>query len=267
MMKLSDHRVLAALTMAALAAAAAALTPRTQSFASPSQCGAPAEFTHFERPLVRTARLIANGKPINVVTIGSSSTAGAGASSDAATYPSRLEAELKQRFPLGQFKVINRGVGGTEIPDMLARFDAYESEDRPDLVLWQLGTNSLLRDRVITEAGNRINEGLSKFKAVGADVILVNPQYAPKVIAKPEVEHMVKIITATARQANVNLFDRFAVMRYWRLAQNIPFSEFLSPDELHMNDWSYACIAKLLANGIKDAATRPAQTATTTPAR
>ena len=36
-------------------------------------------------------------------------------------------------------------------------------------------------------------------------------------------------------------------MRYWRLTEDIPFSTFISPDELHMNDWSYGCIAKLLA--------------------
>ena len=32
---------------------------------------------------------------------------------------------------------------------------------------------------------------------------------------------------------------------------------FVSPDELHMNDWSYACVAKLLAAAIAAAATRP----------
>jgi hypothetical protein len=47
------------------------------------------------------------------------------------------------------------------------------------------------------------------------------------------------------------------------VAENIPFSKFLSPDELHMNDWSYACVAKLLGGAIAEAATRPAQTATT----
>jgi hypothetical protein len=46
-------------------------------------------------------------------------------------------------------------------------------------------------------------------------------------------------------------------MRHWREVADIPFQAFLSPDELHMNDWSYACVAKLLAGAIADAATRP----------
>jgi hypothetical protein len=35
----------------------------------------------------------------------------------------------------------------------------------------------------------------------------------------------------------------------------------VSPDGLHMNDWSYACLAKGLALAIAEAATRPMATA------
>ena len=53
----------------------------------------------FANPLVRVAQRLKTGGPITIVAIGSSSTAGIGASSSAATYPSRLEVELTQRFP------------------------------------------------------------------------------------------------------------------------------------------------------------------------
>ena len=35
---------------------------------------------------------------------------------------------------------------------------------------------------------------------------------------------MVDLIHVTAKEANVDLFERFAVMRYWRLTEDIPFS-------------------------------------------
>jgi hypothetical protein len=44
-------------------------------------------------------------------------------------------------------------------------------------------------------------------------------------------------------------------MRYWRVTEGLPFSAFLSKDELHMNDWSYSCIAKLLARAVAQATT------------
>ncbi len=73
------------------------------------------------------------------------------------------------------------------------------------------------------------------------------------------------MITATAHDAEVGLFDRFSVMRHWVEAEHIPFEQFLSPDLLHMNDWSYACVAKLLANAIVDGAKPPAATAIIAP--
>jgi hypothetical protein len=73
---------------------------------------------------------------------------------------------------------------------------------------------------------------------------------------------MVDLIDATARETHVNLFQRFALMRYWRLTEDMPFTAFLSPDELHMNDWSYGCVARLLAGSIVEAATRATVTAT-----
>jgi hypothetical protein len=82
------------------------------------------------------------------------------------------------------------------------------------------------------------------------------------VIAKHEVDAMVDLIDSTAKQTNVDLFQRYALMRYWRLTEDIPFSVFTSADDLHMNDWSYGCIAKLLAGSINEAATRPTLTAT-----
>ena len=62
-------------------------------------CSAPAEVTRLNYPLRHAARRLASGEPLTIVAIGSSSTAGAGASSPAASYPSRLAVELKQRFP------------------------------------------------------------------------------------------------------------------------------------------------------------------------
>jgi len=41
------------------------------------------------------------------------------------------------------------------------------------------------------------------------------------------------------------------------------FAEFVSGDGLHMNDWSYRCIAKALAAVIAEAVTRPVASAAT----
>ena len=102
-----------------------------------------------------------------------------------------------------------------------------------------------------------IRDGVRRMRASGADVILIDPQFAPKVLAKTEIDETVDLMSTAAKQDNVSLFHRFAVMRYWRQTVGIPYGTFLSPDELHMNDWGYGCVAKLLAHAISEAATRP----------
>jgi lysophospholipase L1-like esterase len=255
----------AAAALLALALVALAGPPpaqaQVQAQAAPPACTAPAEFAKFERPFAHLAGRIAQRSPVTVVAVGSSSTAGTGASSPAAAYPSRLEALLRAQFVGVPIRVLNRGVGGEEVRDMLARFDRDVIAAKPDLVLWQIGTNSVLHDHPFTGNAVMLTDGLSRLKAIGTELVLINPQYAPKVLAKPAVDNMDRLIAATAKQAGVELFDRFAVMKYWREGAKLPFTAFLNPDQLHMNDWGYNCIAELLSVAIADAVARAPKTA------
>jgi len=253
--------VAASAVMMALASAQAQETQAQDAAAKPN-CTAPYELTRLDYTLKRTSQKIAAAQPIKIVAIGSSSTAGAGASSPEMSYPSRLQVELQALMPRVPVTAVNRGVNGEESREMLARFERDVFSEKPDLVIWQVGSNSVLRDRPLAEANAPLHEGLKLLREQGADVVLMNPQYAPKVITKHDAEGMVHLIAITAKEKNIDLFQRYAVMRYWQLTEGMPFNAFMSPDELHLNDWSYGCIAKLMADAIHDAATRPTVTAT-----
>jgi acyl-CoA thioesterase I len=220
-------------------------------------CDTPLDLIRLSNPLSHLAQKLAAGEPVTIVAMGSSSTAGTGASSPNATYPSRLADELKQRFPGHRITVLNRGVGGEEVGDMLKRFDTAVVAAKPDLVLWQLGTNSVIRGHKVGDHGASIRVGLAKIRTTGADVVLIDPQFVPKVIVSPEVGDMVDLITTTAKAENVDLFRRFEVMKRWHDADHLTFESFVSPDGLHMNDWSYACMAKGLGMAIAEAVERP----------
>jgi acyl-CoA thioesterase-1 len=230
-------------------------------------CDSPIDIIHLANPLPHLASRLAAGAPITIVAIGSSSTQGAGASSPAATYPSRLAVELQAHFPRNKITVLNRGVGGEEVRDMLKRFDRAVIAEKPDLVLWQLGTNSVIRDHPLADHGEAIREGVNRIKALGADIVLIDPQFAPKVIAKPEAEKMVGLIAVTAKTENVDLYHRFEVMRRWHDIDQMTFDKFVSPDGLHMNDWSYACLATGLGRAIAEAAGRPVASASAVPSK
>ena len=78
---------------------------------------------------------------------------------------------------------------------------------------------------------------------------------------------IISMIAETARGTDVNLFRRYELMRRWREVEQLAFDKFISPDELHMNDWSYACVARALGTAIADAATRPCRPRGAPPAR
>jgi lysophospholipase L1-like esterase len=226
-------------------------------------CDIPSDLIRLVHPLTRVSERLKDGLPVTIVAIGSSSTAGAGASSPAATYPSRLAVELRRQFPDRAIKVVNRGIGGEEIADMLGRFDRAVIALKPDLVLWQLGTNSVIRNHKLAGDGALIDEGLARIRAIGADVVLIDPQYAPRVIKRPQAERMVELIATTAKGQDVDLFPRFRLMRRWHQHDHIGFDTFVSRDGLHMNDWSYACMAKGLSLAIAEAVNRPVVSAKT----
>jgi lysophospholipase L1-like esterase len=251
----------AASAPAMIAPAALSAAPDAARPARTPSCVISAEQARFDFPLARMARRLVAGLPIKIVAIGSSSTFGAGASSPAASYPSRLADELSKQFRGHEITVLNRGVNGEVATDMLARFQTGVIGEKPHLVLWQVGTNSVLRDHPVAPHRPLLHVGIEQLKAIGADIVLIDPQYAPRVIAKPNAEAMVELLATIAKEEKVDLFRRFALMRHWHDAQGLAFNRFLSPDELHMNDWSYACVARGLGNAIAEAATRPTATA------
>lgn len=221
-------------------------------------CFAPDSLTRLDYPIERSATRLAEGHALKIVALGSSSTFGTGATSAANSYPSRLEIELRERFPDNEIVVLNRGVGGEDAREMLERLERSVLAEKPDLVLWQVGTNAITGDEKRSAEAALIRSGLTRLRARGIDVVLIDPQYAPKVIAKRGAGAMVRLLHDSAYRQNVSVFHRFAVMDYWRQTMQIQFSQFTSADGLHMNDWGYRCFGRLLADALVGAVNRSA---------
>jgi acyl-CoA thioesterase-1 len=85
----------------------------------------------------------------------------------------------------------------------------------------------------------------------------MDPQYSPAVTQRANAGAMVRMLQTVAQTNNVPVFHRYAIMNHWRTVENVPFDRFIVNDGLHMNDWSYGCIAKLLATSIVAAVNQP----------
>lgn len=205
----------------------------------------------FEGSLPRIARKLAAGEPVTIVAFGSSSTAGYGASSSAFSYPNRLADQLRRKYPDADISILNQGVGGEDGPQMIARLQKSVIDNSPDLVIWQIGTNTVVKGGNIDETADIIEDGVKRLKVTGADVVLVDPQYAPATMAKEaDTNKMVALIKKAANKVKVGVFPRFEVMQEWHKDRALPMDQFVISDGLHMNDWGYACFAQLLGDTI-----------------
>lgn len=214
------------------------------------QCRVPDSLMDTRHSLPATTARLGAGQPLSIVAIGSSSTAGAGASHPGASYPARLNAELQRRFPDSSVTVVNRGVGGETARRMLERFDRDVIALKPHLVIWQIGTNSAMRDHDPAQFRQVIARGIRILQSAGADVILMAPQFAPRFNDTPNRLSFVQAINEAADQTNTVLFPRHAIMKLWIESGRHDFKAILSPDGLHLNDFSYDCIAQLLTEQI-----------------
>jgi lysophospholipase L1-like esterase len=242
----------AALALAAVLALAAGTANAVDDHAGAPQpdCPVPDALMAIGSPLAHAAARIEHDDKLTIVAIGSSSTKGFGASAPDLSYPSRLAAELQKKFPHLAILVLNRGKGGEEVPQMLARIQRDVAAAHPDLVIWQLGTNAVLRHDDMAAERGPIERGLAALKATGADIILMDVQYAPRVLARPGYAAMEAIIADAAKRAHVGLFRRFAIMQRWWASRGNGLPAMIGPDGLHMNDAGYGCLAASLAEAL-----------------
>ena len=210
-------------------------------------CPADPDMTALHLPHLRLT--IADGKEAVIVALGSSSTEGVMASDSAHTYPAVLQAALNKALPSAHVAVINRGIGGQDAPEELARLDADAIAVQPSLVIWQVGANGAMRHANTAEFQKLVTAGVKRLRDAGIDVILMDNQRSPKVLAA--VEHIVleNELRDVAQEMGVNLFSRSHLMDAWSDAGAKP-GLFTAPDGLHHNDLGYYCMTQILARQI-----------------
>jgi hypothetical protein len=224
------------------------------------RCEIPADLIRFDRPLFHLARQLAGARAINIVAIGSSSTAGEGT---VAPYPGRLEKALRLRFPGYTINVINKGKSGEEAPEEFRRLDQDVIAEAPILTIWQVGTNAIFHDGYdLDDVAAAIEAGLKRLGGFAMDVVLMDLQYAPAILLPGKIagtERMVKLIAEGAKKAGINVFRRFALMRHWNKDCDIPIEQMINRDDdkhLHQSDWCTNCVVQALDALIADAAAR-----------
>lgn len=241
---------------ALLVSALAAVTPAAAAGPGPaSPAGAeagcpfalPAWVGESALPLAATQARLADRPVLKIVAIGSSSTQGVGATAPDRTFPALLEARLRAALPGVRVKVINRGIGGEDAAQNIARFGEDVLPLAPSIVIWQAGANMAMRRSDPQRFRLLLERGVEILRSEGAEVVLLDSQAAPRVVAAPRNAEFIAAVRATAQEHEVGLLSRFALMRAWQAEDAARAATLVGPDGLHHTDAGYACVADGLA--------------------
>jgi len=221
-----------------------------------------AGFSCRETPIVQSRALltplsekVAQGRPLAILAIGSSSTEGVGASTKDRTYPARLQALLAKAWPKSRTEIVNAGIGGETAPQTLVRLETALIERRFDLVIWQVGTNDAVKGGDLDSFRDMLGEGIRLAKRANTPIAILDPQFFPAV-RNPEIyRRFVTAVADVARREVVPVFTRYATMREWHDSDAEAFKSALWTDGFHMSDAGYDCLARDMAAALVEMAT------------
>lgn len=203
--------------------------------------------------LLRVMDRLATHQPVHIIAFGSSSTEGVGASSPAFAYPARLQTALLAIWPPKQSVVVlNRGIGGEDADDMALRLPSIIAE-RPDLIIWQTGSNDPLRGVPLDRFIDETRDGIEAIRAAHIDVMLLEPQLCRQLDNKAVSVEYRDALREIGEQMVVTVIRRYDLMRRWLSSGVLTQAQMLSPDGLHMADGGYALLAEAIAEDIRRA--------------
>lgn len=239
--------------MRAAVSLAAMLAFATPAFAqTPEGCPVDAEIVVANGGLAGSRAAVASGR-LTVLAMGSSSIEGVGASRPELGFVPLLEAGLERRLPGVEIAVVNKGIGGETALETRGRLEHEIAASRPDLVIWQLGTNDILRDRPMDDIFADFRAGEAVLDVADVDVLLVDPQRLPETTANanfrgrnPALGEMSRLIDLEGGRVGYAVLHRFQAMSNWT---GLPRGG-VGPDDLHLNDAGYACWAENTAEGL-----------------
>ena len=190
---------------------------------------------------------------LTILAVGSSSIEGVGASQPERGYVPLVQAGLRDAFPDARITVINRGIGGETTADTVTRLQAEIDAARPHLVIWQLGTNDMLRDLTLARVVSDFDRGRDILDAAGVDVVLIDPQRLPEDTDNDGFRGRNTLLAGVAgtiaylgTREGYAVDPRFGPMSGWAGLEG----GGVGPDDLHLNDSGYACWAANTVAGL-----------------
>lgn len=238
-------RTVIAATLMVLAGACGAIAQQSES------CAAPGYLLLGDNLLQRVWSAVGKRQALKIVVFGTTSSTLPGTEGSSEAYPARLEATLRGLLPGVMVDVVSQARPRQTAEKMVKTFDKVIRDEKPDLAIWQTGTFDAMQGIDQREFLASLTEGIDKLTSAGADVILMNMQYNPRTENILPIEAYAENLRWVARERQVPLFDRFAIMRSWNETGAVNL--YAVTKDITLAKRLHDCIGRALASLIIDA--------------
>jgi hypothetical protein len=204
-----------------------------------------------EFAMPRVAAAIAK-KRLDVAVIGSASSELTGPSGTNIAYPTRLQTALTNLLPGVAVKVTTYARPRETAEEMQKKLSRIVAEAKPALVVWQTGTADAIRGVDAEDFRVALDDGIATLQQAGVDIVLMNMQYSPRTEAMLAMGAYADAMHMIALQREIDLFDRFSIMRKWNEAGT--FDLYAATRKTDVAEHVHDCLGRLLANAVLEAA-------------
>jgi acyl-CoA thioesterase-1 len=246
-------RLLAGPLVAALAGLAVILATVGVARADSNDCATPPDMLEASVKLPHLAERLKARQPVTAVAIGGASTIGRAAGSPDLSYPHRLERDLAQEFPASPVTVTNKGVPRQSAKQMFERFATDVFAEDPVLVVWEVGITDAVRGTDIDEFAETLQDGIEQLKNRAIDTIFVDMQFSRSSATVINFDSYLKALHRVGDLADVYVFPRFDMMRYWSEQKVFNFDDVAAEDRAKLAARVYDCLGQKLAEVIRRA--------------
>lgn len=164
-------------------------------------------------PLTRAD--LARAGRLSILAIGGNATEGTAAGDPAFTYPARLRAALAAAFPGKDVSVQIRAGARTSNATIPRELPTLIHDIGANLVIWASGAREAASSADIDDYVTRLAKGIDAIHAAGADVILLDMQFAPSIARIVNTAPYRDALHGTAAAHDVSVLRRYDLMVQW----------------------------------------------------
>ena len=202
---------------------------------------------------------------LTVLAIGSGTVLGARGRAEG-SFSDQMAQDLRNAMPGTDIRLVLRGERGITAAGMLAIMSKELGPQQPgrqepgghhfDLVVWQTGTVEAVRNAPPDQFARTLDEGAAAVRLVGADLLLVDPQYSRMLQSHAALDPYREAMQDAAHRHGAVLFRRFELGRSWADAGQLDLESASRPERRRITERLNACLGAALAQTVLRAAGR-----------